>query len=381
MPRDLNTQLDILKPSGIRAFSQLASKTPGCVSLALGEPGDNTDFDISQMVRYSLLQGFTHYPPNNGHRFLRKAIAKHLTSRKTPFSTDEIIVTSGATEALYVALTTILNPEDEVIIPTPAFSLYESIIILNRANPVFLDTSKTFFQITREQLEERVSPRTKAIIITSPNNPTGCMLNEESLAAVAEYAQKNDFYVICDDVYGQLVFDGVKEKPYFAAQYPNLREQTICIDSFSKPYSMTGWRLGWLAADKPFIDQASKVHQYAVSSVTSFTQHAAAYALRYEPDERRMRYQRRRDKVMRAVAASGKISCAVPQGAFYAFLDISELGMGSEEFCERAIREAGVALVPGVFFRAEGFVRLSFAADDEILSEGLKRLIHFVDSL
>ncbi len=378
----LNSTLTNLKKSGIRRFSQLAAETPGCISLTLGEPDGNTDDAVKAEVAADLAANLTHYPANNGQIYLRQAIAEHMCDTRglaaMGYTSDEVIVTCGATEALFVALTCVLNPGDEVIIPTPAYTLYESIALLNRATPVMMDTCDAGFQITRETLAGAASEHTKAIVITSPNNPTGCVLNSESLAAVADFAREHDVFVICDDVYGRLVYSsGFKS---FASGYPDLRDRIIVCDSFSKPYAMTGWRLGWIAADASFIAQASKVHQYSVSSVPSFVQHAAVRALESDISPMLDTYRQRRDFVLQRLEEIG-LSTNRPEGAFYALPSIEPFGISSEEFCERLIKEEGVALVPGVFFGAEGYVRLSYCCSMEDIAEGLNRLERFVKSL
>ena len=378
MPLVLNEALSNLRPSGIRRFSALAQATPGCISLTLGEPGEDTPADVCAKVGEGLAAGETHYPPNNGMPALREAISEHMGRRGVAFEPDEVVVTSGATEALFAALQAMLNPEDEVIVPMPAFLLYESIVTLCRARVVPLDTSGAGYQIEADALAAAVTPRTKAIVITSPNNPTGCVLSAESLDAVAELAAERDFYVICDDVYDQLVYvDGYQG---FAQRHPELRDRTVVVNSFSKPYAMTGWRLGWLAADAPLVAEIAKVHQYAVSSAVAFTQRAAAFALSTDVSVFRERYRTRCDLVVRALSATG-LPTPEPAGAFYAFPSIEEFGLSSEEFCVRAIEEAGVALVPGSLFGGGGHVRLSYACSDEDLEEALARLGRFVGEL
>ena len=378
MPLDLNEALSGLKPSGIRRFAALARETEGCISLTLGEPGEDTPREICAEVARALADGETHYPPNAGTEALREAIASHMAERGLEYGADEVIVTSGATEALFSAMEALLNPGDEVIVPMPAFLLYQSLVTLNRASVVELDTAPHGYQIAPDALGEVVGERTKAIVLTSPNNPTGCVLSAESLDAGAELAAERDFYVICDDVYDQLVYvDGYEG---FAQRHPELRDRTIVVNSFSKPYAMTGWRLGWLAAPAELVEQVAKVHQYAVSSAVSFTQRAAVRALASDVVPMRERYRARRDLVTQALAATG-LPTPEPGGAFYAFPSIEEFGMSSEEFCTRAIREAGVAMVPGSLFGGEGHVRLSYACADAELEEALVRLGRFVGAL
>ena len=245
----MNTSLATLKPSGIRRINALAAQHPGCIALALGEPDFPTPDVISAEVTAALGRGDTHYPPNNGRPVLREALSAYMGDAGLTFSADEVILTDGATEALSATFMAMLNPGDEVIIPTPAFGLYESIVVANHAKAVFLDTEPAQFQIDEEALRACVTPATKAIVICSPNNPTGCILNAASLDAVARVAEQSGIYVVCDDVYNRLVYvDGYER---FAQRHPELREQTVVIESFSKPWAMTGWRLGWLAAAAP----------------------------------------------------------------------------------------------------------------------------------
>ncbi|MBP3892427.1 MAG: pyridoxal phosphate-dependent aminotransferase [Atopobiaceae bacterium] len=378
MPLTLNTALNDLQPSGIRRFSALAAQTPGCISLTLGEPGEDTPERIAARVQVGLDAHKTHYPPNNGWPDLRLAICARMAATGLSYQPEEVVVTSGATEALYATLSAMLNPGDEVIVPMPAFLLYESVVRLARATVVPLATDETGFQITEEALAASVTERTKAIVLTSPNNPTGVCLSRESLDVVARLACEHQFYVICDDVYDQLVYSD--DFVGFAKAHQELREQTVVVNSFSKPYAMTGWRLGWLAAPHHLTDQIAKIHQYAISSVVSFTQDAAIEALATDVTPMRESYRVRRDFVLARLARMG-LSCVRPDGAFYAFPSIRKLGLTSEEFCTRAIIEDGVALVPGSVFGCEGHVRLSYACDVTTLRWGLDRLEKFVAKL
>lgn len=379
MPLTLNESLQSLQLSGIRRITAKAKQRPGCILLTLGEPDGNTAAAVKDEVAASLAADDTHYPPNNGKDFLRAALAGHLRARGLDYAPDEVIVTCGATEALFAALTCVMNPGDEIIVPTPAFGLYESIVTLNRGVFVPLDTRATAFQIDEAALFSAATERTKAVVLTSPNNPTGCVYDEASLAAVARLARERDVFVICDDVYASLVYD---DAPYrgFACRYPDLRDRVFVCDSFSKPYAMTGWRLGWLAAAAPLANEAAKIHQYMVSSVPSFVQRAAARALEQDVAPARETYRARRDAVLARLEGMG-LATVHPAGAFYAFPAVERFGMSSEEFCLRLIDEEGVALVPGSCFAAEGFVRLSYCCADDALEEGLNRLERFVKRL
>lgn len=378
MPRSLNTSLVRLKSSGIRRINALAAQHPGCIALALGEPEFDTPQEIRDEVTRALQRGETHYPPNNGTPFLRRSISEHMSAQGFDYAPDNVIVTDGATEALHATLLAMLEPNDEVIIPTPAFGLYESIVRVNHAFPVFLDTARADFQIDEDALRDRVTPATKAIVICSPNNPTGCIFNVASLDAVARVAAETGIYVICDDVYNRLVYTDGYER--FALRHPELREQTVVVDSFSKPWAMTGWRIGWLAADPSLAVQIAKAHQYMVSSAVSFEMPAAAAALSVDPAPMLETYRARRARVLAALEKMG-LSVVEPAGAFYVFPSIKGTGLTSEQFCTRAIEEAGVGLVPGSCFGSEGYVRLSYCVSDEDLDEGLCRLDRFVAGL
>ena len=378
MPRPTNADLAKLATSGIRRFTALANETPGCVRLTLGEPEFPTPEPICRAVGASLARGLTHYPPNNGRPELLDALSRYMAAHGLAYAPDELIVTVGATEALAAALLALIDPGDEVIVPTPAFGLYETLVRMAHGSVAALDTSSTGFQIDRDALAAAVGPRTKAIVLTSPNNPTGCVYTPETLDAVAEVLARTGIYAICDDVYNRLAYDEGYER--LAVRHPELRDQLVVVDSFSKPWAMTGWRLGWLAAAPVLKAEIQKAHQYLVSSVPAFLQDAAVVALGCDPAPMRETYRRRRDYVCERLAAMG-LSLERPAGAFYAFPSIDGTGLGSEEFCERAIREAGVALVPGTCFGTEGYARLSYCVSDDDLQLGLERLGRFVAGL
>ena len=373
-----NNDLAALATSGIRRFTALANEHAGCVKLTLGEPEFDTPAAVRDAVGESLSRGLTHYPPNNGRPELLGALSAYMGRQGLAYGPDEIIVTCGATEALSATLMSLLDPGDEVIVPTPAFGLYETIVRAAHGKFVPFDTSASDFQITTEALEAVLTPRSKAIVITSPNNPTGCVYTPESLDVVAGAAKSHGLFVVCDDVYNRLCYQDGYER--FAARHTELREQTVVVDSFSKPWAMTGWRLGWLAAAPALKAEIQKMHQYLVSSVPAFVQDAAVVALGCDITEMFSTYERRRGLVCDALEQMG-LGLVRPAGAFYAFPSIKGLGLGSEEFCERAIREAGVALVPGTCFGAEGFVRLSYCVSDADLALGLERLASFVGDL
>ena len=373
-----NSDLALLATSGIRRFNALANATPGCVKLTLGEPEFDSPAAVKDAVARALAEGQTHYPPNNGKASLLEALSAYMGAQGLAYAPEELIVTCGATEALAATLQALLDPADEVVVPVPAFGLYETLVRAAHGRVRFLDTAADGFAINEEQLRGVVGERTKAIVITSPNNPTGCVYGAASLDAVARVAAETGIYVICDDVYNRLCYTDGYER--FAARHPELRGQTVVVDSFSKPWAMTGWRIGWLAAAPALKAQIEKMHQYLISSIPTFVQDAAAVALGCDVAPMRETYRRRRDLVVERLGRMG-LPLTRPEGAFYAFPDVSGLGLGSEELCERLVREAGVACVPGTCFGSEGFMRLSYCVADEQLELGLDRLEVFVSTL
>lgn len=378
MKNRLNSAVYSARRSAIREFSALAAKTPGCIRLTLGEPEFDTPAPVRAAVGEALDAGETHYIANNGAPALREKIAAFEREKHgLDYAPEEIIVTVGATEALFAALFGILDPGDEVIIPAPAFVLYEEIVKLCRGVPVFLDTAPEDFQIDGEKLRALLSPKTKALILNSPNNPTGCVLSSDSLEAVYDAVKDRDIFVICDDVYRQLVYTG---DYHSFSEYRALRDRLLVVQSFSKPYAMTGWRMGYLLADKAVKDRLELVHQYMVTSTPAPFQRAAIRALDWDCAPMRETYRRRRDTVLARLAALG-LSTAKPQGAFYVFPSVARFGLCSAEFCTRMIREAGLAAVPGACFGGEGHIRLSYCCGDEMLAEGLNRLEGFIKTL
>ena len=373
----LNRNLLALHPSGIRRFTALARSTPDCAMLTIGEPDFDTPAPIRAACKAALDAGKTHYPPNVGEPALRAAIcdfeAAHSGLDYTP---DEVIVTSGATEALYTAITGVLNPGDEVIIPLPAFGLYESIVTMAGGRCVFLDTAKDGFQITPQAIAAAMSPRTKLIILNSPNNPTGVVYTQASLQAVHDAAAGKPVFVLCDDVYARLVYAPC---PQFA-RYRDLRSQILVVQSFSKPYAMTGWRVGYLMGDLPVIRQLALLHAATVVSVTSFGQDACLQALKTDVSAMVDTYRARRDVICARIAGMG-LSAVQPEGAFYIFPSIGATGLDAETFCTRLITEGKAAGVPGTCFGTDGYVRFSFCYALPEITRAMDRLEAFLDRL
>lgn len=372
----LNRNLDTLQRSGIRRFTNLAKEAPGCVMLTIGEP----DFDTPEAIKVAAVAALeanqTHYAPNQGTEALRKAVAEYETGRGMPCTAEQVMITVGATGALFTALLGVLNPGEEVIIPTPAFSLYDTITTIAGGKPVALDIAKDGFQITRQALEAVITDKTKAIVLNSPNNPTGTVLSADSLAAVKQVVQGRPIYIICDNVYNQLCYGPCPDLSLDA----DLRDQVLLCQSFSKPYAMTGWRVGYLVGPREVMDRLLLLHAAQVAAVPTFVQSACVAALREDVSSMRQEYRKRRDYVMQRLQGMG-LEFPKPEGAFYIFVDISRFGMTGEVFCERLIREAAVAAVPGSCFGAEGYVRLSYCCDFHRLTLGMDRLESFLKCL
>ena len=373
----LNQNLSTLKRSAIRVYSNLARETEDCAMLTIGEPDFDTPEAIKLAAMAALRDNQTHYAPNQGALSLRKAIADFETARGNETVPEKVLVTIGACHALFTALFGILNPGEEVIVPTPGFGLYETIATISGAKTVPLDVTKTGFQITREALEAAITPRTKAIVINSPCNPTGVVFNAESLANVKAAVLGRPIFIISDNVYNQLSY--IDSCPDLSLD-PELKEQLILCQSFSKPYAMTGWRVGYLTCPAYVMDRLLLLSAAEITAVPTFLQEAAVTALKTDPTLMKEVYRRRRDYVCGRLKDMG-LSFPEPEGAFYVFVDIRKFGLDSGTFCTRMIREGKVAAVPGACFGAEGYLRLSYCYSDEELKKGLDRMEAFLRTL
>ena len=378
MYEKLNNALFALAPSPIRAFSQLAAQIPDCVRLTLGEPDFSTDPVVCAAVNEALKAGETHYIANNGTLALREAISAY-EREKHGFVCDaqDVIVTDGANEALFVALFGILNPGDEVIVPTPAFVLYERIAALCRATFVPMDTTGDAYQIREANLRAHVTPRTKAIILNSPNNPTGCVLDAESLETVHRLVREREIFVICDDVYRELCYT---TGYHSFSEYDDVRDRILLVQSFSKTFAMTGWRMGYLVCDGAVRERLSLLHQFLVTSTPAPFQRACIAALQTDPAPMLAAYAERRALVLDALGAMG-LETAIPHGAFYVFPSVARIGMDSAAFCTRLLQEQHVAVTPGAAFGADDHIRISYCTDMDTLQKGLDRLAAFVKNL
>lgn len=378
MELTLNQAVLGVEITGIRRFTYLVRDTPGACALTIGEPDQNTPDVIKEAAKAALDANDTHYPPGNGYAYMLEAISKYEEkAHGLRYDPEEIILTIGATEGLFIGLSTVLNEGDEVIVPTPAFGLYESITRLLRGVPVSLPTEKNRYQIDPEQLKAAITPKTKAIILTSPNNPTGCIYTRETLEAIHEILRDKPIFVFCDDVYRELVYT---EGYHSFAEFQDMRDRIIVIQSFSKPYAMTGWRLGYCMADAPIRDRMQIFHQHCVVSAPSYVQPACVAALESETSTVREIFRKRRDYVYKRLVDMG-LEVQEPEGAFYMFINIEKYGMDSESFCRKMLKEGLVGLIPGIYFGTEGYMRLSYCYSDEDLKEGLDRIEKFIKTL
>ena len=378
MRHKLNPQVLNFTQSGIRKFADEARTIPGIINFTIGEPEYDTPQAIKGAAFDAISRNQTHYPPQQGLLALREAIsAFERQTNGASYAPPEIVITNGATEGLAAVLLAVLSEGDEVIIPSPMYVSYAPIIGFCKAKLVVLDTTPHAFQITPEALESLITPKTKLILITSPNNPTGVVLTQASLDAVKAAALKHDLFVLSDDVYHQLVFTDHFAKLSGDAA---LRDRLIITQSFSKPYAMTGWRVGYVLAGEPIAKAITLMHAYMVGGITTFNQHAAIEALNHDSTPMRDSYRHRRDIGLAALQAMG-LPCIKPEGAFYLFPDISEFGLDSETFCLRAMREAKIAMVPGKYFGADSNLRISYAVSEGELRVGLERLKTFIEGL
>ena len=371
-----------MRPSGIRKFFDLAAEMPECISLGVGEPDFKTPWAVREAGIESLERGKTQYTSNAGLLELRVEITRYLRRRmKLDYNPGEVLVTVGGSEAIDLCVRALVAPGDEVIIPEPCFVCYDPITTLAGGVPVPVECkAEDEFRLTAEALRAAITPRTKLLILPFPNNPTGAVMERQHLEEIAEVLRGTDIMVLSDEIYAELNYGTA---PHVSiASLPEMRERTIVVNGFSKAYAMTGWRLGFAAGPKPVIAVMTKIHQSAIMSAPTTSQHAAIVALR-ECDEEieRMRdeYNQRRRLVVKGFNDLG-LETFEPRGAFYCFPCIKSTGMTSQEFCTALLEAKHVALVPGDAFGAsgEGFCRVSYAYSVEHLKEALRRIGEFL---
>ena len=387
--RFVSSRVSQVPPSGIRRFFDVAGTMKDAISLGVGEPDFVTPYHIRSAAIDSLLDGETQYTPNKGLLALRQQIAGYLEERfHVPYDPDrEIMVTVGASEAIDLALRVCLEAGDEVILPDPGYVSYAPCVTFAGGVAVPVPTrAENEFRITAQEIENAVTPRTKALIFPYPNNPTGAVMTRAEMEKIAKVAEKHDLLVIADEIYMELTYAG--EMISFAS-LPGMKERTVLMNGFSKAFAMTGWRLGYACAPEEILSQMNKIHQYAIMCAPRQAQVAGIQALKknrengYEDvDQMRRSYDRRRRVMVDALRKMG-LNCFEPRGAFYCFPSIRETGLSSEEFCTRLLKEQRVVCVPGSAFGAsgEGHIRCCYATDLNRMLEAFQRMDAFIQSL
>ena len=379
----INKTVSDMQPSGIRKFFDIVNTMEDAISLGVGEPDFITPWHIRDAGVYSLEKGQTYYTSNSGLLELREEICRYSQKFNLNYSPDEVLVTVGGSEAIDLTMRTLLSPGDEVIIPEPSFVCYKPCTSLAGGVPVTITTkAENAFKLTAKELEEKITPRTKLLVLSYPNNPTGAIMTKEDLLPIAEVIKKHNIMVLSDEIYAELTYQG---EHFSIASLPDMKDRTIVVNGFSKAFAMTGWRLGYVMAHPAIIKQLTKVHQYAIMSSPTTSQYAAIEALKNGSDSVKMmvaEYNDRRKIITDAFNKMG-FPCFSPQGAFYIFPCIESSGMKSEEFCEKLLKEEKVALVPGTAFGecGEGFVRVSYAYSIKQITKACKRVASFAQKI
>ncbi|WP_294143790.1 aminotransferase class I/II-fold pyridoxal phosphate-dependent enzyme [uncultured Clostridium sp.] len=385
MRNPLSDTIVDIPPSGIRKFFDVVSEMKGAISLGVGEPDFDTPWHVREEGIYSLEKGRTFYTSNAGLKELKVEICNYLKRRmhvEYDFN-KEVLVTVGGSEAIDIALRAMLNPGEEVLIPQPSYVSYVPCATLAGGKPVVIELEeKDQFKLTKEKLLEKITPKTKVLILPFPNNPTGAIMEREELEEIAKVIEEKDIFVISDELYAELTYKG---EHVSIAAIPGMRERTVLINGFSKAYAMTGWRIGYAAAPEIILTQMLKIHQFAIMCAPTTSQYAAVEALKNgDEDIARMKkaYDERRKYLMRAFKDLG-MDCFEPYGAFYIFPCIKRFGMTSDEFANRLLQEEKIAIVPGTAFGdcGEGYLRVSYAYSLEDLQKAIARIRRFVDRL
>ena len=378
MRNPLSDKIVTIPPSGIRKFFDIVSEMKDAISLGVGEPDFDTPWHIREEGIYSLEKGRTFYTSNAGLKDLKIEICNYL-KRRFDVEYDynkEVMVTVGGSEAIDIALRAMLNPGDEVLIPQPSYVSYTPCTILADGVPVTIQLEeKDKFRLTKEKLLEKITPKTKVLVLPFPNNPTGSIMEAEDLAEIAKVCVEKDLFVISDEIYSELTYKG---QHCTIAAFPGMKERTVLINGFSKSFAMTGWRLGYACAPEIILKQMLKIHQFAIMCAPTTSQYAAVEALRngdHDVIEMREAYDQRRRYLVKALRDMG-FDCYEPQGAFYMFPSIESTGLSSDEFCERLLHEQEVAVIPGSAFGAqgEGYVRMALVVPPERMAEAVRRI-------
>lgn len=380
----INPRVREIQISGIRKFFNLVQTVPNAISLTIGQPDFPTPDHIKDAGKLAIDAGFTSYTANAGVPEVRQAASQFMQSKYqlTYNWQDEIITTNGTSEAMDIVFRTILTPGSEVILPGPVYPGYEPLIRMCEAIPVYIDTTQTGFKLRASDVEKAITEKTRCIVIPYPSNPTGCVMTKQELLEFAELLTDKDVFVLSDELYSELVFDGNHAS---IAQFPGMRDKTIVVNGLSKSHAMTGWRIGFTFAPAYLTEHMLKVHQYNATCASTMGQYAAIEALTAGADdahEMRVAYRRRRDYVYERLCKMG-IEVERPDGAFYIFPSIQKFGLSSLEFATRLLNEERVAVVPGDAFSSygEGFIRISYAYGDDVLEVGLSRLEAFIKRL
>ena len=373
-----------IKPSGIRKFFDLLDNMQGVTALTVGQPDFVTPWHIRENAIESLNKGKTYYTANAGLLELRESICRYNQRRfSLDYKANEVIVTVGGSEAIDIAMRAILDPGDEVIVPVPSFVCYGPIASLAGGVPVYVELEqKDDFKLTPEKLERAITPRTKLVVLPFPNNPTGSVMKKGDLEPLAEIIKKHDLFVLSDEIYAELTYDG---RHISIACLEGMRERTVIASGFSKAFAMTGWRLGYTLAPAEITKQMLKIHQYAIMCSPTASQYAGIEAMKNGDEDiefMRDEYNRRRLYIVDGLRNAG-LECYEPKGAFYVFPYIGKFGLSSEEFCSRLLYENKVAIVPGTAFGdcGEGFARISYAYSVKHISTALERISDFTKKL
>lgn len=381
----LNREVTEIKPSGIRKFFDIAASMEDVISLGVGEPDFQTPWLIRKAGIAAFEGGKTKYTSNSGLMELRKAVTEFL-ERKYRLSYDpekEVLITVGGSEAIDAAIRAVVSEGDEVIIPQPSYVCYEPITRLAKGVPVIIETkAEDDFKLTAHDLKTAISPKTKALILPYPCNPTGAIMEKKDLEEIAKVLKDTNIVVISDEIYSELTFGS--DHVSFAS-IEGMKERTVTVNGFSKTFSMTGWRLGYACAPREILSQMTKIHQFAIMCAPTVSQYAAVEALRHGDEaiaSMKEEYNRRRKLTVSSFNEIG-LTCREPKGAFYAFPSIQKSGLSCDEFCERLLKEKHVAIVPGTAFGkgGEGFVRASYCYSAEHLIEAISRIDEFLKSL
>ena len=379
----LSKKIIEIEPSGIRKFFDVANTIEGVISLGVGEPDFVTPWHIRDAGIYALEKGRTYYTSNAGLIELREEICKYVTKFGLNYKPNEVLITVGGSEAVDLAVRTVIEPGDDVLVVEPSFVCYKPCITLAGGNPVVIETkAENAFKLTVDELEQSITDKTKMLVISYPNNPTGAIMTKEELEKIADVVKKHNIMVLSDEIYAELTYSGTHSS---IASIDGMKDRTIVVNGFSKTYAMTGWRLGYVMANAALIKQMTKVHQYAIMCSPTTSQYAALEAIKHGEESitlMRREYNDRRKLIVDGFNSMG-LTCFNPLGAFYIFPSIKSTGLKSDEFCEKLLESQKVAVVPGTAFgkSGEGHIRVSYAYSVKQINNAMERINDFIKSL